>query len=105
MGTFAVHVINVKILPYERIVEKTSVYLDYVSWSLIVDPCVTTVEYVRIVYRNRLLVWMNTVLLICLNKRAGLKDFRNNFHTLKTSLLFVLKKRWENFSFDQLQEK
>ena len=31
MGTFAVHVINVKIPPYERIVEKTSVYLDYVS--------------------------------------------------------------------------
>jgi len=31
MGTFAVHVINVKILPYARIVEKTrksSVYLD-----------------------------------------------------------------------------
>ena len=29
MGTFtAVHVINVKILPYARIVEKTSVYLE-----------------------------------------------------------------------------
>ena len=28
MGTFTVHVINVKILPYARIVEKTCVYLD-----------------------------------------------------------------------------
>ena len=28
METFTVHVINVKILPYARIVEKTCVYLD-----------------------------------------------------------------------------
>ena len=30
MGTFTVHVINVKILLYARIVEKTSVYLECV---------------------------------------------------------------------------
>ena len=40
MGTFTVHVINVKILPYAR---------------MVVDRCVTTVEYVRIVHRIRLL--------------------------------------------------
>ena len=50
MGTFTVHVINVKILPYARIVEKPSVYLECVSWSLIVDSCVTTVEYVKVVH-------------------------------------------------------
>ena len=91
MGTFTAHVIDIKIRPYAMIVGKNFCILR--MCYLIVGRCVTTVEYVRIVYRNRLLVWMNTVLLICLNKRAGLKDFRNNFHTLKTSLLFVLKKR------------
>ena len=53
MGTFTVHVIDVKILPHARMVEKTSVCLECVlfdRWSLIVDSCVTTVEYVRIVY-------------------------------------------------------
>ena len=50
MGTFTVHVINVKILPSARIVGKLSVYLECVSWSLIVDSCVTTVEYVKIVH-------------------------------------------------------
>ena len=29
-------------------------------WSLFVDRCVTTVEYVRIAYRNRLLVWIKS---------------------------------------------
>ena len=61
MGTFAVHVINVRILPYARIVEKTSVYLERVSRSLsYVDRCVTTVEYVRIVLRSRLLDWIKS---------------------------------------------
>ena len=55
MGTFTVNVISLKILPNTRIVEKTSVR---VSWSLVVDRCVTTAEYVRIVYRNRLLIWI-----------------------------------------------
>ena len=31
MGTFTVHVINVKILPYARIVEKATVYLECFS--------------------------------------------------------------------------
>ena len=31
MGAFTVHEINVKILPYARIVEKTSLYLECVS--------------------------------------------------------------------------
>ena len=60
MRTFTVHVANVKILPYARIVEKTSVYLECVSLSLIIDRCVTTVEYVRTVHRSRLLDWIKS---------------------------------------------
>ena len=37
MGTFTVHVINMKIPPDARIVEKTSVYFECVSWSLCYD--------------------------------------------------------------------
>ena len=58
MRTFTIHsVITVKILPYVRIVEKTSVHF---RMCLIVDRCVTTVEYVRIVYRSRLLDWIKS---------------------------------------------
>ena len=61
LGKKLEHVINVKILPYARIVEKTSVYLECVSWSFsYVDRSVTTVEYVRIVYRSRLLDWIKS---------------------------------------------
>ena len=47
MGAFTVREINVKILPYARIVEKNFFILR--MCQLIVDRCVTTVEYVRIV--------------------------------------------------------
>ena len=63
MGTFTVQVINVKILPYARIVR-----------SLIVDRCVMTVEYVRMyiavdywIGLNRVVTSKDIVLLICLN--------------------------------------
>ena len=49
MGNFTVHVINVKTALCKDS-RKPSVYLECVSWSLIVDSCVTTVEYVKIVY-------------------------------------------------------
>ena len=58
MRTFTVHVINVKILLYPRIVEKplyTQNFLVDRLVTLIVDRCVTNVEYVRIVHRSRLL--------------------------------------------------
>ena len=59
MGTITVHVpvINVKIVPHARIVEKTSVYLE----SVLVDRCVTTVKCaVRIVHPSRLLDWIKS---------------------------------------------
>ena len=58
MGAFTVREINVKILPYARIVEKNLFILR--MCQLIVDRCVTTVEYVRIVYHSRLLVWIKS---------------------------------------------
>ena len=63
MGTFTVHVINVKILPYARIVENPlytyNVLVDRRSFSSL-DRCVTTVEYVRIVHCSRLLDWIKS---------------------------------------------
>ena len=76
MGTFTAHVIDIKILPYAMIVGKNFCILR--MCYLIVDRCVTTVEYVRIVYHNRLSVWIkscfyiDTVLLICLNSSPTL---------------------------------
>ena len=46
MGTFTVHVMNVKIQPYAGIVEK--------------KPCILSAEYVRIAHRNRLLDWIKS---------------------------------------------
>ena len=58
MGTFTAHVIDIKILPYAMIVGKNFCMLR--MCYLIVDRCVTTVEYVRIVYHNRLSVWIKS---------------------------------------------
>ena len=58
MGTFTAHLINIKILPYAMIVGKNLCILR--MCYLIVDRCVTTVKYVRIVYHNRLSVWIKS---------------------------------------------
>ena len=88
--------INVKILPYARIVEKplytrsrligSCVYLECFSWSLIVDRLVTLIVVLRTLNMwelyiavdcwiawNRVVTSKNTVLLICLNQRSGVK--------------------------------
>ena len=77
MGTFTVHVINVKILPYARIVEKTSLYLKRVSWSLIIvlQPLNMWELYITIDWLfglNRVVTSKDTVFLICLNQQAEL---------------------------------
>ena len=87
MGTFTVHVINVKILPCARIVEKplyTTLIVD--RWSLIVDRLVTLIVVLRTlnmwelyiavdcwIALNRVVTSKDTVLLICLNQRSGVK--------------------------------
>ena len=77
MGTFTVHVINVKILPYARIVEKTSLYLKCISWSLIIvlQPLNMWELYITIDWLfglNRVVTSKDTVFLICLNQQAEL---------------------------------
>ena len=77
MGTFTVHVINVKILPYARIVEKISLYLKCVSWSLIIvlQPLNMWELYITIDWLfglNRVVTSKDTVFLICLNQQAEL---------------------------------
>ena len=52
---FTVHLICVKILPYARAIEKTSVFLECSSSSLIV-------EGVRIVHCDRLFAWIKMLL-------------------------------------------
>ena len=70
---FTVHLIFVKILPYARAIEKTSVFLECSSSSLIV-------EGVRIVHCDRLFAWIECCCSIkrcsplesCLNQGAEL---------------------------------
>ena len=57
MRTFTVHVINVKTLPYARIVEKP-----LYTWNVLVLVLflVLIVECVRIVHHSRLLDWIES---------------------------------------------